>query len=91
MLTRAEIINRFSHHAPTEGQVEKYQSIRNYAMNLASYLNTECPQSPELALAIRKLEECMFWANASIARRSDIDSIFTPVDEENGHIGKGPI
>ena len=37
---------------------------------MAERLETLCPDSRELALAITKLEEVVFWANAAIARHS---------------------
>ncbi len=63
-----ELQNRFTYHAPKEGQVEKYEKIRNHCHSLAQDLNAMCPDSREKSLAITKLEEVVFWANASIAR-----------------------
>ena len=42
--------------------------LRAMAKRYAMVLNTVCPESRELSLAITKLEECVFWANAAIAR-----------------------
>jgi hypothetical protein len=36
--------------------------------DLAETIMCVCPNSRERSLALTKLEECMFWANASIAR-----------------------
>ena len=60
--------HRFTYHAPKEGQPETYAAIRGNALNLACTLEALCPQSSELSLAFTKLEEAVFWANASIAR-----------------------
>ena len=63
-----DLHNRFTYHVPTEGQPELYEDIRSRAKNYALYLSQICPESRELYLAITKLEECVFWANAAIAR-----------------------
>lgn len=68
MLTREELDRRFTYHPPKEGQPEKYEIIRGDAKGLAVLLISACPASRELSLALTKLEEVVFWANASIAR-----------------------
>ena len=60
--------NRFTYHAPKDGQPEKYVGIRGNAQDLAFSIDALCPDSREKSLAITKLEEVVFWANASIAR-----------------------
>lgn len=62
------IENNFSYHAPKEGQPEKYVTLRDKAKEYAYLLDKLCPPSREKSLAITKLEEAVFWANASIAR-----------------------
>lgn len=63
-----QIENNFSYHSPKEGQPEKYADIRNEAKELAYTIDRLCPGSREKSLAMTKLEEAVFWANASIAR-----------------------
>lgn len=63
-----DIDNRFTYHPPKEGQAERYITIRDAAKSLAELLNEECPDSREKSLAITHLEDCVMWANASIAR-----------------------
>ena len=63
-----DITNRFTYHAPTEGQPAKYETIRAEAKRFAVYVNELCPESREKSLAITELENAVFWANASIAR-----------------------
>lgn len=58
----------FTYHAPKPGQPEKYQAIRNKAKELAYLIAETTPSSAEQTLSIRKLEECVFYANANIAR-----------------------
>ena len=63
-----KIMNNFTYHAPKAGQPEKYTLIRDTAKGLAMVINDNCPDSREKSIAMTKLEECVMWANASIAR-----------------------
>ena len=63
-----QIESCFTYHAPKPGQPEKYTVIRDHAKLLAFLINDNCPDSREKSLAMTKLEECVMWANASIAR-----------------------
>jgi len=63
-----QIKNNFTYHPPKENQINKYQALREYGLNLAELINLLCPDSREKSLAITKLEETIMWANASIAR-----------------------
>lgn len=58
----------FTYHAPKPGQPEQYARLREKAKELAQLIQDECPGSAEQTLAIRKVEEAIFYANASIAR-----------------------
>ena len=62
------ILSNFTYHPPKPGQPEKYNLIRDHARGLAMVLNDNCPDSREKSVAMTKLEECVMWANASIAR-----------------------
>lgn len=62
------IENNFTYHAPKGDQSERYILIRETAKNLAYIIDSDCPNSREKSLAMTKLEECVMWANASIAR-----------------------
>lgn len=66
-----ELDIRFTYHAPFGDQAERYAEIRRQALHLAGVLATFCPQSRELSVALTKLDEVVFWANASIARREE--------------------
>lgn len=65
-----DLANRFTYHAPKEGQPEKYTAIRAQALDLAVMINNLCPDSVEKHLAITRVEEAVMWANASIARNT---------------------
>lgn len=67
-MNNPKIDNAFTYHAPKEGQPEKYQVIRDSAKGLAYLIDEVVPDSREKSLAITKLEECVMWANAGIAR-----------------------
>lgn len=64
-----DLENRFTYHAPKPGQAEIYTAIREKAKELAYLIEASCPVSREKSLAVTKLEEAVFWANASVARQ----------------------
>jgi hypothetical protein len=68
MLTPKQLESRFTYHAPKPGQPEAYQELRVKARELAELMNTRCPDSRELSVAMTHLETAVFWANAAIAR-----------------------
>lgn len=63
-----DLNNRFTYHAPKEGQPEKYGQVRSLALGYAKVIDMVAPDSREKSLAITALEEAVFWANAAIAR-----------------------
>ena len=63
-----DLANRFTYHAPKNGQVDRYQQIRDAAHDFAKLLNDQCPESREKSLAVTHLEDAVMWANAAIAR-----------------------
>ena len=63
-----DIENNFTYHAPNEDQIERYNILRFDAKELAEQIRDLCPDSRERSLAFTKLEECVMWANAAIAR-----------------------
>lgn len=67
-ITTEDLQNRFTYHAPRDGQPEKYEQIRNYAHGLAALVNTHCPDSREKSLAFTSIDQAVMWANAAIAR-----------------------
>jgi len=67
-MQKAMIEENFTHHAPKEGQEEVYKSIRDTAKHFANLIDDSMPDSREKSLAVTKLEEAVFWANAGISR-----------------------
>ncbi len=62
-----EIANAYTHHPPKDGQPRKYELIRATGKHLASTILEKCPPSAERTRAIRRVQEAVMWANASIA------------------------
>jgi uncharacterized protein YecE (DUF72 family) len=62
------LTNAFTYHDVKEGQAERYVFLRNKAKELAGDILFQTPPSREQSLALTKLEECIMWANAAIAR-----------------------
>ena len=57
----------FTYHPPKGDQAERYVLLRDAAKGLALLIRGSTPISPEQTLAIRKLQECVMFANAAIA------------------------
>ena len=58
----------FKYHAPKGDQPQRYSELRSWARSLADKIDVFCPDSNEKRIAFEKLEECVMWANAAIAR-----------------------
>lgn len=54
----------------TEQQGKVYDTIRGAGFAFARVVNELAPESMELVIAIRKIEEAVMWANAAVARNS---------------------
>lgn len=60
---------RFTYHPPQSDEiVDAFVKIRETALYYAEMMNLFCKDCRELSLAITKLEEAVFWANAALAR-----------------------
>ena len=67
-----DIQNRFKFHAATtEEKRNEHTSVREAVSRTAHFMNAKLPEGREKSLAITKLEEAMFWANAAIARNNE--------------------
>lgn len=67
-MSKETIARNFTYHKSTDEQDSLYQSIRAKGRELAELIEDKCPRSREKSLAMTKLEECVMWANASVAR-----------------------
>lgn len=63
-----DLSNRFQYHAPSTEKVVVHTRVRTSINGLAEEFNLYIPEGREKSLALTKLEEAMFWANAAIAR-----------------------
>lgn len=63
-----QIERSFKYHSPKDDQPDRYVFLRDEARVLAYNIVKNTPPSREQSLAITKLEEAIFWANAAIAR-----------------------
>lgn len=64
-----ELQNRFTYHAPKGDQPARYEQIRGAVRDVSAMISRATPECHEQELAIERLEEAVFWANAAIARR----------------------
>lgn len=67
-MSNSTIENNFKYHKPDADRPGRYDEIRGKCKELAYLIDGVCLNSREKSMAITKLEETMFWANASIAR-----------------------
>lgn len=61
----------FTYHPPKEGQPEIYEHLRAEGKKLAATIYQATPVCREQSLAITKVEEAIFWANAALARKDE--------------------
>lgn len=66
--TLDQLAHRYSYHAPTAGQPERYNAIRAKILEAAILVVDLTPCCAEQARALNALDEVMFLANAAIAR-----------------------
>ena len=57
----------FKHHEFDKRQIEASDAIRDTAEDLEAIIALRCAPSREKSLAMTKLEECIMWANKSLA------------------------
>ena len=62
-----QIEKTFTYHAPKNEQADRYIILRSKAKELAHLINDCCPDSREKSLAFTNLQQCVMFANASIA------------------------
>ena len=64
-----QITQSFTYHPPLDSraQPQRYEQIRAAGREFALLLAAQCPDSAELANAIKAAREAVMWANAAIA------------------------
>lgn len=65
-----ELKKRFEYHELDENQLELVEELRRRFIELAEFIDKECPVSRQKSLALTNLETSAFYANASVARYS---------------------
>jgi hypothetical protein len=83
MLPVWDLQNRFSLHKTSAENAQKRELLRTIAHSYATVINETVPDSREKELAITKLEEVVFWANAGLAR-------FAPDANGGNHVERQP-
>lgn len=66
-VTKENMKDVLTYHAPTEDQLSKYRAIRNEAELFITTILNVCPPCADQTAAIRKVREAMMTANAAIA------------------------
>ena len=68
MKTENDLENRFAYHKSDWKTAQEHNEMRSRCAHLAEFIEGNVPWGREQALALTKVEEAMFWANAGIAR-----------------------
>ena len=68
----SDLRSRFGFHPSTPVSGPVHEQIRELYYELAMALDPLCPDGREWATTLTKLEESMFWANASVAREQPL-------------------
>lgn len=80
---------RFFSHKVGDGARDAMGLVRGHIMGAAEIVQERVPEGREKSLAMTKLEEAMFWANAGVSRMSedselDDESAFVLVRPKGG-------
>lgn len=66
-ITKAQLENWFTYHAPTPEQLPKFLAIREAGMAFATVIVENTPPSADQTATVRKIREAVMTANQSIA------------------------
>ena len=71
-VTKENLRDVFTYHAPTELQVAQLQAVRDAGYNLAAAILEHCPPCADQQAAIRLVREAVMTANAAIVLRGAV-------------------
>jgi hypothetical protein len=71
-VTRENITDVFSYHAPDADQLVTYEKLRSAARGFATAIIDLTPSCADQQAAIRLLRECVMTANAAIALKGKV-------------------
>lgn len=85
-MNELEALERFDQPALlTDDALTEIEFVRDTMKIAADQIMSVTPNSREQSLALTKLEEAMFWANAAVARADiRLQKQFTKQGEDNG-------
>ncbi len=63
-----DLAYRFKQHKMSEEAVKKSRKLSDDFFGIADTIDIYCSDSREKSLALTKLEECLFWCTADLAR-----------------------
>lgn len=63
-----DVAYRFRQYEMSEEASLKSKKLRDDISDIANTIDIYCSNSREKSLALTKLEECLFWCNADLAR-----------------------
>ena len=66
-MTPEQIESAFTYLSLFGTQPERHSALRLQGNYMVRAINDLCPESREKSLAITNLQQCIMWANASIA------------------------
>lgn len=66
----------FSYAPPTDETRPRFAVVTRAALQFALLLERACPPSPELTLAVRKVQDARMWANCAIATNPETRNEF---------------
>lgn len=65
------IVAAFCYAAPTDKTRPRFEVVTRAALQFALLLERACPPSPELTLAVRKVQDARMWGNCAIATNTE--------------------
>jgi hypothetical protein len=71
-VTKANVVDVFSYHAPDSDQLVTYEKLRSCARDFANAILDLTPACADQQAALRLLRECVMTANAAIALKGSV-------------------